>query len=352
MAVERPTKTTDLREKMGDFISSEKNKNLLSVENLVVTNVSWDDTSRKQNSSVGSNISDLTLQVDNTLMPIIRFKNFSDITVDMPSENLPKIKTNQGYVTLHEYLSHLDKYIETDQKNLNLWADRDTNLLVSAQACILPLYGGKVYFVPHLYNYQSTSEPACLVITISNDGTSTQVVTNDRHLYFNDHGVAKNFVAERSNGRLDGKENNDKANLNENQLLIIQVPLKQKQVYIPSNNYMPYALYSQSLATQKSANVRSSPMGMESAIVKPGETKGVYRGLKNDNNSWYQIERDKDRPIRVTYQFYHVTDDENLKQTDVAKIAKQIESVYELGKNKGSLVLTGGVSYKYRIRII
>src|SRR5262245_34670720 len=62
---------------------------------LSLVNVTWEDTVRFQGSSVGPNISDLTLQVrrkdavgnfHQALMPVIRHPNFTDRTGDVPAD--------------------------------------------------------------------------------------------------------------------------------------------------------------------------------------------------------------------------------------------------------------------------
>src|SRR6185436_17247733 len=62
---------------------------------LALVNVMWEDTGRAQGSSLGPNISDLTLQVrrreesgpfQSAIMPVIRFPNFSDRTGDVPAD--------------------------------------------------------------------------------------------------------------------------------------------------------------------------------------------------------------------------------------------------------------------------
>src|SRR5262249_16523683 len=63
---------------------------------LGVMNVMWEDTGRAQGSSIGPNITDLTLQVrfqrgsagEAGLMPVIRFPNFADRTGDVPASKL------------------------------------------------------------------------------------------------------------------------------------------------------------------------------------------------------------------------------------------------------------------------
>src|SRR5262245_56389748 len=56
---------------------------------LQVLNLTWEDTGRFKGSSVGPNISDMTIQVQTqggkqlTCMPVIRFPNFTDKTGDI-----------------------------------------------------------------------------------------------------------------------------------------------------------------------------------------------------------------------------------------------------------------------------
>jgi len=321
----RPTTTTDLMYKMKEFLVSPENKRLLENEHLTVTKVSWDDVSRDNNSNVGSNVSDITLKIDDYLMPIIRYNNMSDITVDFTDKEFPIPK---------EYLMHLNKYVSTDQENLNLWSDKDKTFLVSAQACILPLRNGNVEFVPNLFNYQSqNNQPAILAITVSKGGISTQVVTNERNLYFDDNGVAKTYKAERGNVVTYGTDVND------NKLIIIQVPLKQKvnpDSYF-NNTYYPFSARSSMASSQTMAVSRS----MAPAQISTGTSSGfVFPGLKNGNR-FYHIERDHERPIRVTYQFYNVTDNETLSADEVRELKKQITSIYDKGNNKGSISTTG-----------
>src|SRR5258707_3392445 len=62
---------------------------------LALVNVTWEDTGRAQGSSLGPNISDLTLQVrrrdesgqfQSAIMPVIRTPNFADRTDDVPAD--------------------------------------------------------------------------------------------------------------------------------------------------------------------------------------------------------------------------------------------------------------------------
>ena len=143
----------------------------LKAKGMAASSVAWEDTSRNKNSCWGSNISDLTLKVESTRMPIIRAPNFTDCTVDLTSDKLPMLVVGNEKgsepkkVTLKEYLENFDKYCGEETKNsINLYCERDVHVLTSAQACVLPIDNGKVEFAVDLYNYQSGSEPAVLVV--------------------------------------------------------------------------------------------------------------------------------------------------------------------------------------------
>lgn len=53
-----------------------------------------------------------------------------------------------------------------------------------------------------------------------------------------------------------------------------------------------------------------------------------------------ELVRDERFPIRVTYQFYKVTDSEDLTENDIEYMADKINNIYKLALAKGSLVLS------------
>ena len=79
------------------MVSDARASSAVTRRGLNLINVTWEDTGRFQGSSVGPNISDLTLQVRYTedgqnkaaLLPVIRFPNFSDRTGDIPANRFP-----------------------------------------------------------------------------------------------------------------------------------------------------------------------------------------------------------------------------------------------------------------------
>ena len=100
---------------MSDF-GSEAQK-FAEKEGLSITNVSWEDNARFKNSSLGPCISDVTLNVNNYDMPIIREPNFTDTTCDIALEKIPLIVGNEKEsnhlkcINLKEYLQNFHSYI-------------------------------------------------------------------------------------------------------------------------------------------------------------------------------------------------------------------------------------------------
>jgi len=165
---------------------------------LALVNVMWEDTGRAQGSSLGPNISDLTLQVrqrdesgrfQSAIMPVIRPPNFADRTGDVPADRFfIRVGNEQGNnlrsIPLTDVLRNLKSFAsqpETIVGGGNLLASRDTHFLVSAQAVFLPIpKSGKAQFNPVLFNYQSApGSPAVLSILVTRQGTSIQVVENN-----------------------------------------------------------------------------------------------------------------------------------------------------------------------------
>ena len=148
---------------------------LASKYGLNILNVTWEDTGRYQNSSVGPNISDVTIQVQHqdpntreprlTLMPVIRYPNFSDKTADISLDKFFLLVGNEDgsglhKVSLREYLGDIRRYLSEPGswagRGDSLLAPRDSHVLVSAQAAFLPVpQQGTAEFNPVIFNYQS-----------------------------------------------------------------------------------------------------------------------------------------------------------------------------------------------------
>lgn len=342
---------------------------------LGVVNVMWEDAGRFEGSSVGPNISDLTLQVHEKtgsgtqthLLPVIRHPNFTDKTADVAADKLwVRVGNQHGgkpvAVPLTEVLSNLQEYL-TDSGSLkgsgNLLAKRDTHFLVSAQHVFVPLpKTGSVEFNPVLFNYQSAPEsPAVLTLLVTREGTSATVIENrgedmsqagwGQQLFFNHKGQKTLFTAERRSAvkaRVESgqaKPSDDGA-LEEgaDMMMIIQVPLKHEDrgwfgglggaeggAFDDGD-----AMVAEEAPPPPAA--RRSRSDVEKAVIGHSDDLGKFeevRGLK--------LERDDRFPIRVTVQFYKATSNGVVSEQDLADVARTIDKVYESGDYVGSLVV-------------
>jgi hypothetical protein len=349
---------------------------------LGVMNVMWEDTGRSIGSSVGPNISDLTLQVRyrdsggshrSALMPVIRFPNFTDRTGDVPADKFFVRTGNERAgkgplrtVALKEILKDLKSFASVPDSILgtgDLTAARDTHYLVSAQAVFLPIpKTGKAEFNPVLFNYQSSPKsPAVLSILVTREGTSVSVIENlpedssasvgaGQELYFNNHGQRTAFTAERKSdveARIAAQggpqTEDDKSALAKgaDSLFLIQVPLMVAQrprppmpmpmaSAGPMGGAMPAAKASAPMAESSAAD-RSD---VEQAVLGHGPNLGPF----NEGHG-LRLVRDARFPIRITIQFYKATSNGVVSEADLDGIAKSIGSVYEHAEFVGSLVL-------------
>ncbi len=350
-------------------------QSLAAAHGLEVLNVTWEDSGRYENSAVGPNISDVTIQVqhenpatrelDLTLMPVIRYPNFSDLTADVSPNRFYLLVGNESggaleRVSLSEYLSDLRRYLSDPGswpgRQISLLSPRDTHVLVSAQAAFLPVpTGEKAEFNPVLFNYQSyQGDPAVLVIVATREGSSTTVIDNVRdafpvgytwgqRLFFNRNGERASFTAERLSdfmndptelhrpdltaAEADSAEATGESDLN--MVMLIQVPLRQRQ---PMRGMAELALE----AAPLSAPTEQRDSDVEVAVIGHGPVEGPFTEIDG-----LDIERDPRFPIRVTVQFYKATSNGVVSEADLAEIATQIRRVYDEGDYVGSLVVDG-----------
>ncbi|WOD37901.1 hypothetical protein [Nodosilinea sp. E11] len=348
---------------------------------LTILNVTWEDTGRFYGSAVGPNISDMTIQVQQQdpdtgrhqlhLMPVIRHPNFADLSADVPLDKFAVLVGNeQGRelrrVPLAEVLGDLRSYLHTPQS----WAgrgqfpsgdasrsllvpQRDSHVLVSAQACFLPIpQAGVATFNPVLFNYQSRpGDPAVLTILATREGTSVTVIDNQRdgfeagrtwgqRLFFNKNGERASFTGQRlSDFQTEQAETPDRPGevMAEadteglNMVLLIQVPLKQRAP-------MAQSTFDSGLMSLAAPSTESSraPSDVEAAVIGHGEVEGPFTEIDN-----LAIERDPNYPIRVTVQFYKATSNGVVSEADMAEIRQQIDRVYADADYVGSLVVDG-----------
>jgi hypothetical protein len=343
---------------------------LASKYGLNILNVTWEDTGRYYDSAVGPNISDVTIQVQHldpstreprlTLMPVIRYPNFSDLTADISLDKFFLLVGNEDggslhKVTLREYLGDIRRYLsEPDSwrgREDSLLAERDSHVLVSAQAAFLPVpQEGEAEFNPVIFNYQSyQGDPAVLTIVATREGTSATVIDNVRdgfsagyswgqRLFFNQDGERASFTGERlSDFRAQEQPSGDTPQAagegGLNMVLIIQVPLKQKY---PMEFEMMEAAEAIDGFAAPSLKLESD---VEVAVIGHGAVEGPFTEIDG-----LDIERDPRFPIRVTVQFYKATSNGIVSTEDMQQIAEQIERVYSEADYVGSLVVGGASS--------
>ncbi len=369
-------------EKVGGMISDPNVTSAASRRGLGVMSVMWEDTGRSVGSSVGPNISDLTLQVryddsagrpQSALMPVIRFPNFSDRTGDVSADKFfVRVGNERGgkaplrTVALSEVLKDIKSFASMPDSILgsgDMTASRDTHYLVSAQAVFLPIpKQGKAQFNPVLFNYQSSpGAPAVLSILVTREGTSIRVIENSpedasatvgagQEIYFNNHGQRAAFTAERKSdveARIASqggpKTEGDKSALAKGAdvLFLIQVPLmhqgRRRMMSAPMATSAPMGGASMSPAKKASAapmDDEAERSDVEQAVLGHGPNLGPF----NEGHG-LRLVRDPKFPIRITVQFYKATSNGVVDASDLDSISKSIGSVYEHADFVGSLVL-------------
>ena len=293
-----------------------------------------------------------------TLMPVIRYPNFSDLTADIPLDRFYLMVGNEDgeelqRITLEEYLGNFRRYLSDPDSwkgwGKSLLADRDTHVLVSAQAAFLPVpQEGEAEFNPVIFNYQSSEgDPAVLTIVATREGTSATVIDNVRdafpagyswgqRLFFNQDGERASFTGERLSDfdlqeEPSGGTRGDSKGKGLNMVMIIQVPLKQKY---PLGKGM---WFSEEADMAPAAPLAEASSDVEAAVIGHGEIEGPFTEIDG-----LKIKRDERFPIRVTVQFYKATSNGVVSEEDMQEIADQIERVYSEADYVGSLVVGGG----------
>ena len=350
---------------------------------LDVVNLTWEDTGRYEGSSVGPNISDLTLQVreplgagqDRThLLPVVRYPNYSDKTGDIAMDKIWIKVGNQSNrsqtvaVPLSEVLGNMRAYLSHPSSlngKGNFLAKRDSHVLTSAQHVFMPLpAAGKVEFTPVLYNYQSSQgNPAVLTLMVTREGTSATIVENNsgdqsyqswgQQLYFNNKGQRTTFTAERKSAvkaRIDSGQatTGDAGALDEgsDMVMVIQVPLVH-QVPYPEPAFDQVAPAAAPAGASKAAKAKDSSAAIgsvaqersdvEQAVIGHGSDKGPFAEMANLN-----LVRDTQFPIRVTVQFYKATSNGVVSDGDLQAMHDEIQQVYSNADYVGSLVVPNG----------
>ena len=156
---------------------------------LVVTKISWDDCSRDQNSSIGANITDITLIQNSKTNDIIRCPKFTDLVTLQPLDNAKVVVGNETksplkIISAFEYFNSLGLTVGPDETIIN------------------SIQGGNLKpgdFHIGAYNYQASmySNTSVVFVVVTSQGTSVQFAKPGvNHLYFNNNQRAHQFTAE------------------------------------------------------------------------------------------------------------------------------------------------------------
>jgi len=357
-----------------NMVHDPQTRALVQKYGLDILNLTWEDTGRYKNSAVGPNISDMTIQVgfedpttgtfEVTCMPVIRYPNFRDLTCDLDPRDFTLLVGNHKgeplrRVSLYDFLAHPRSYLTNPAswrgEKHSLLAPRDTRVLVSAQACFLPIpKSGKATFNPVLFNYQSRKgDPAVLAILATREGTSVTVIDNERdafrsgsvwgqRLFFNANGQRASLTGERESDFVakggdrtsptPGVPGQPQNTSGLNMVLLIQVPLKQRPLPRSKPPVAPGIAYESKAAGMPAPRASD----IENAVIGHGELEGPFTEIDN-----LAIERDERFPVRVTVQFYKATSNGVATEADIAAIKANIERIYAQSTDVGSLV-TGG----------
>ncbi len=207
---------------------------------------------------------------------------------------------------------------------------------------------------------------------VAKDGISSQLLTGaSQKLHFNKNGIAYNFQAKRlSTDRTERKLQDLTAPMTrdeqeQNSLLIFQVPLKKRteqgREYFEVGNGDPPSYYEDQLegdypepepeeeccelgvdlfvtdyCVTRSLEMKIKPQskGIEDAILSLADNCGSFPILDRS-----KLIRDPDYPIRLTIQFYQVSDTLDIGKHVFENMQKQIQQVYAKGFANGSLVM-------------
>lgn len=342
------------------MVSDQRAQKVAASHGLSILDLTWEDTGRYKGSAVGPNISDMTLQVQVkdqvTCLPVIRFPNFDDKSADLRLDHFYILTGNERgkglrKICLRDYLENFRSRLHDPDSwkgnRRSLLAPRDSHVLVSAQACFLPIpKKGEAKFNPVLFNYQSyKGNPAVLTLVCTREGTSATVIDNVRdgfsagggawgqRLFFNQNGQRASFTGQRLSDFQSRSSNGETVSVSKqqglNMVLLVQVPLKHKPPVMRAQECQPCSPVDGLAAKGRSSDV-------ENAVIGHGKVEGPFTELDG-----LAIERDPAYPIRVTVQFYKATSNGVVSEKDLAGMAAQINQVYADGEYVGSLVTDG-----------
>merc|ERR1719229_1954870 len=120
----KPSSLQDVIVKVTSMVSWDSDaQKLAKAAGLNINYVSWEDCARNKGSCWGPCISDMTLRVNESCMPVIRQPNFSDKTWDVRMDQIPMVVGNHQSdssaelqtISLSDYLSHFGDFMTNKQ---------------------------------------------------------------------------------------------------------------------------------------------------------------------------------------------------------------------------------------------
>ncbi|MBL0214060.1 MAG: hypothetical protein IPQ07_09255 [Myxococcales bacterium] len=358
---------TEVIARTAQLTHSSPARSLAHKHDLAILDLTWEDTGRFKGSCVGPNISDMTIQVADggrvTCMPVIRHPNFSDKTADVSIDDVMiRVGNERGApltsISLRTYLRDLRAHLSTPSSwagtETSLLAPREKDVLVSAQACFLPVpTSGKAEFNPVLFNYQSyAGAPAVLAIVATREGTSATIIDNVRdgfgagsawgqRLFHNQDGQRASLTGTRmtefvaaggdATDRVESVDAAKAAGLS--CVMLIQVPLLQPERARPSLSMSGAGAPSGMMMKRCRSASLEEECDVDEAVIGHGDAQGPFTEIDR-----LAIKRDPRFPIRVTVQFYKATSNGIVSASEMKALADQIASVYKDAKAVGSLV--------------
>jgi len=346
-------------------------QNMAQALGLNVLNLTWEDTGRYKNSAVGPNISDMTIQVNQQgrswCMPVIRFPNYSDKTCDLDPHDFTVLVGNQHgqplkRVSLYDFLANPTPFMSHRAawapRPTSLLAPRDSKVLVSAQACFLPVpKQGKATFNPVIFNYASSAHnPAVLTVLATREGTSLAAVDNahdnfeengtwGQRLFHNEAGMRSSLTGVRLadyKQTAEGRHSTGDPSLS--MVMLVQIPLlhRENRRYFEESSFGAGGfgggggLADAAKAASPAFKASGRASDVEAAVIGHGELEGPFSEMAN-----LPVARDPNLPIRVTVQFYKATSNGVVNEADLNLIKSQIDRVYSQSDSVGSLVVEG-----------
>lgn len=284
---------------------------------LTIQNVSWEDIARLSDKP---NTSNMALRVKNYNMPIIRISdNYEDKTCEIPIENFSVIIGNETKnvhlrkIKFKDFLVNIQEYTQNNYVR-RMFTKRDTTILTSVQTCILP---ASIEFNVQINKYRDAIEPKVLVIVASNNGTSCQILTEPHQkLYFNEAGMATNFISRSLNLRAENPWIDQR-----NVMLIFQIPIRELQM-----------IHACSIGSNNNNNNNNRNDRVKDTDISQ-ENTNIFKGIGK-----YKIIRDDKYPIRCTVQFYKVTNTSYIPESEFSRISDQMNAVYKNHDIYGSVI--------------